>query len=51
MSRTRSFVVEQDGDRLDKFLDERCHDLSRSRLQRLISEGMVTLEGRPTRPA
>ena len=50
MSRTRSFVVEHAGDRLDRFLDERCRDLSRSRLQRLISEGMVTLEGRPTKP-
>ncbi|MCH8064038.1 MAG: RluA family pseudouridine synthase [Chloroflexi bacterium] len=49
MSRTRSFVAERDGDRLDRFLDERCEDLSRSRLQRLISEGMVTLEGRPTK--
>ena len=49
MSRTRTFVAEQGGDRLDKFLDERCSDLSRSRLQRLISEGMVTLEGQPTK--
>ena len=49
MSRTRSFVAEQDGDRLDRFLDDRCEDLSRSRLQRLIAEGMVTLEGRPTK--
>ena len=50
MSRTtRSFVAERDGDRLDRFLDDRCEDLSRSRLQRLIAEGMVTLEGRPTK--
>ena len=50
MSRTRTFVAEQGGDRLDKFLDERCSDLSRSRLQRLISEGMGLFESKGMRP-
>lgn len=35
--------------RLDKFLVSRLPDLSRSRLQSLIREGLVTVDGRPAR--
>ena len=51
MSRTRTFTAETSGERLDKFLSDRCRDLSRSRLQSLISEGYATLEGAQARPA
>ena len=44
MSRTLTFEVQSDGQRLDRFLAERCPDISRSRLQRLIDDGYVTLE-------
>ena len=37
--------------RLDAFLAEQIHDLSRSRLRQLIVEGHVTVDGRPARPA
>ena len=44
MSRTLTFEVQSDGQRLDRFLAERCPDVSRSRLQRLIDDGYVTVE-------
>ncbi len=43
--RVNRFEVERDGERLDRFLDSRCAELSRSRIQALISEGNVTLDG------
>lgn len=45
MSSTHSFTVEDDGNRLDKYLDGHLAELSRSRLQRLISDGCVTVDG------
>ena len=51
MSRTLRYVADVDGERLDRFLARQSEDLSRSRLQRLISEGLVTLEGRSVRAA
>jgi len=43
-----SFVVEDvdEGERADKFLSMRCHDLSRSRLKSLVQEGCVTLNNK-----
>ncbi len=49
MSDVRVFECERDAGRLDRFLAERCADLSRSRIQRLIAEGAVAVDGR--RPA
>ena len=43
--------ADADGERLDRFLANRCPDLSRSRVQQLISEGQVTLEGRLPKPS
>lgn len=51
MSHTRSFESESGAERLDRFLVDRCPDLSRSRLQRLIADGHVTVDGLPARPA
>jgi len=44
----RSFRVEEDGERLDRWLADRL-DLSRSRLVRLIESGDVTVDGKPVR--
>ncbi len=46
MSGVRVFVCETPGERLDKFLADRCADLSRSRIKRLIVTGNVTVDGR-----
>lgn len=43
--------VKEGGKRLDLFLSEQLSDVSRSRLQRLIREGYVLLNGRPSKPA
>jgi 23S rRNA pseudouridine1911/1915/1917 synthase len=43
---------EQDaGRRVDRVAAEQIPELSRSRIQRLIEAGLVTLNGRPTRPS
>ena len=41
-----TFVVDVDGERLDRFLSRRCLDLSRSRAQALIGEGRVVVDGK-----
>ena len=51
MSKTLEFTTETAVERLDRFLADRCPDLSRSRLQGLIGEGQVTVDGALTRPA
>ena len=51
MSHTRSFESESGAERLDRFLAGRYPDLSRSRLQRLIADGHVTVDGLPAKPA
>ncbi len=48
---TRSFTTDIYGERLDRFLDRQCADMSRSRLQALIADGCVTLDGAPAKPA
>jgi 23S rRNA pseudouridine1911/1915/1917 synthase len=44
-----SFLVNEDGvgQRADKYLTSVCEDLSRSRLQGLIADGQVSLNGKP----
>ena len=51
MSKELTFKVDTNGERLDRFLDSRCSDLSRSRIQALILEGSVTLNGKAAKPA
>ena len=51
MGHTLTLEIDGDGERLDKYLDRACPDLSRSRIQALISEGSVTLDGRPAKPS
>ncbi len=53
MALTREFVVpaEAAGERLDVFLARRMPDWSRSQIQRLIRQGLVTLNAAPARKA
>ena len=51
MSRTLSLTTDADGQRLDRFLADRCPDLSRSRIKQLISGGHVTLDEEPPKPS
>ena len=39
------FIVEQPGIRLDKFVSENCPALSRSQAQKIIDDGLVTVNG------
>ncbi len=49
MTRGYSFVADVSGTRLDKFVGERCPELSRTRAQKLIAAGFITVNGRPTK--
>jgi 23S rRNA pseudouridine1911/1915/1917 synthase len=40
-----SFIAERSGERLDKYVTEHCSDLSRSKVQKLIEEGNITVNG------
>ena len=46
-----SFTIEQDGERLDKVISARLPELSRATAQRLIKAGVVTVNGRPSKPS
>lgn len=47
----RELIVTADGGRLDRWLAAQLPGLSRARLQALMAQGLVTLDGRPARPA
>jgi len=49
MSREYHFQADAAGARLDKFVGERCPELSRTHAQKLIAAGLVTVNGRPAR--
>ena len=51
MSRTLAFEALAGGERLDRFLAERCPELTRSMLQRLILQGGVTVDRLPAKPS
>jgi 23S rRNA pseudouridine1911/1915/1917 synthase len=44
-----SFIAEVAGTRLDRFVGERCPELSRTHAQKLIAGGLVTVNGRPAK--
>jgi 23S rRNA pseudouridine1911/1915/1917 synthase len=50
MPEERSFRFDGPPQRLDRFLAGRITTLSRTRLQRLIGDGLVTVDGRPEPP-
>jgi len=45
MDRILSFVVDESGVRLDKYVGEKCPEISRTRAQRLIADGHITVNG------
>jgi len=46
-----SFVVDSSGARLDKFVGEKCPELSRTHARRLIEDELITVNGLPAKPA
>ncbi len=46
MDKRHSFVVEKRGARLDKYVDEKCRELSRTHAQKLITGGYITVNDR-----
>ena len=51
MAQTLRFTTDRAFRRLDLFLTEHCDDLSRSEIQRLISDGHVTVDGAAASPS
>ena len=49
MARTVELAVEAGGQRLDRFVADRCDDVTRSAAQRLIAGGHVTVDGKNVR--
>ncbi|HSP55265.1 MAG TPA: S4 domain-containing protein, partial [Dehalococcoidia bacterium] len=49
--RTVELVADRSGERLDAFVARRLPELSRSHAHRLISDGLVTVDGRQLKPA
>ena len=50
-TRTLEVAPEDVGQRLDKLVAVHIPDLSRARVQQLIDEGHVAIDGRPAKPA
>ena len=48
-ARIYNLVVAQPGARLDKFVSERCPELSRTQAQKLIADGYIAVNGRAVR--
>ena len=46
MDKTYSFVADKPGTRLDKFVGEKCPELSRTYAQKLIGDGYITVKDR-----
>jgi 23S rRNA pseudouridine1911/1915/1917 synthase len=46
MTEKYSFLSDSSGVRLDKFIGESCPELSRTHAQKLIAEGLITVNGR-----
>ena len=50
MDEVYNFVVDRSGTRLDKYVGEKCPELSRTYAQRLIADGYVTVNDRVVKP-
>jgi len=46
MEKVYSFIVDKAGVRLDKYVGEKCSELSRTHAQKLIADGHITVNGR-----
>jgi 23S rRNA pseudouridine1911/1915/1917 synthase len=51
MTKEYSFVADTAGLRLDKFVGERCPELSRTHAQQLIAGGFITVNGKSVKPS
>lgn len=51
MTKEYSFTADAFGTRLDKFVGEKCPELSRTHAQKLITGGFITVNGRPAKPS
>lgn len=49
MAKAYSFIADESGVRLDKFVGDRCLELSRTHAQKLIGDGYITVNGKPAR--
>jgi 23S rRNA pseudouridine1911/1915/1917 synthase len=49
MTAPYSFIADVSGIRLDKFVGDRCPELSRTHAQKLIAAGFIIVNGRPTK--
>jgi 23S rRNA pseudouridine1911/1915/1917 synthase len=49
MAKAYHFTVEQPGTRLDKYVCQKCPDFSRTQVQKLIRDGYITVNGKPTK--
>jgi 23S rRNA pseudouridine1911/1915/1917 synthase len=51
MKKSFHFVVEENGERLDRYVSQVCPELSRTRAQKLIEDGHIKVNGAGARPA
>ncbi|MFQ5996155.1 MAG: pseudouridine synthase, partial [Dehalococcoidales bacterium] len=51
MNKTYRFVADKLGTRLDKFVGEKCLELSRTQAQKLIADGHITVNGQAAKPS
>jgi 23S rRNA pseudouridine1911/1915/1917 synthase len=51
MTRDYSFIADVAGLRLDKFVGERCSEISRTHAQQLIQDGFITVNGKSAKPS
>jgi len=49
MEKVYSLIADEGGARLDKYASERCPELSRTRVQGLVADGYITVNGRPAK--
>ena len=49
MTKEYSFIADASGARLDKFVGEKCPELSRTHAQKLVAGGFITVNGRPAK--
>ncbi len=51
MTKEYSFIADSAGHRLDKFVGERCPELSRTHAQQIIINGLITVNGKSAKPS
>jgi len=51
MDETYNFVIDTPSARLDKYVGEKCPELSRTYAQKLIADGHITVNGRVAKPS